>query len=140
MHSRNEQIQHLKWMVEKLRQLSPKSEIAGAIRYVLSHGSALTRYVENGQLEIDNSAAEWALRAVALGRNYANLRISGKTISSLTPTLVVNAPPRSARSLAQPNSMASIRSSTFALSWHRSPTIRLTASKNCCLAISPPNW
>jgi transposase len=32
---------------------------------------ALTRYIENGRLEIDNSAAERALRAVALGRkNY----------------------------------------------------------------------
>jgi dihydroorotase len=31
----------------------------------------LTRYVDNGQLEIDNSAAERALRAVAIGRkNY----------------------------------------------------------------------
>jgi hypothetical protein len=31
----------------------------------------LTRYVDNGQLEIDNSAAERSLRAVVLGRkNY----------------------------------------------------------------------
>jgi len=32
---------------------------------------ALTRYVEDGRIEIDNSAAERALRGVALGRgNY----------------------------------------------------------------------
>jgi transposase len=42
-----------------------------AIRYALSNWVALTRYVADGRLEIDNNAAERALRAVALGRkNY----------------------------------------------------------------------
>jgi hypothetical protein len=59
------------WMEKCLRQLSAKSETAGAIRYALAHWRALTRYVDDGLLEIDNSAAERALRAVALGRkNY----------------------------------------------------------------------
>jgi transposase len=59
------------WLEKSLRQLSAKSETAGAIRYALSHWRALTRYVDDGLLEIDNSAAERALRAVALGRkNY----------------------------------------------------------------------
>jgi len=59
------------WMEKSLRKLSAKSETAGAIRYALSHWRALTRYVDDGLLEIDNSAAERALRAVALGRkNY----------------------------------------------------------------------
>ena len=59
------------WMERSLRSLSAKSETAGAIRYALSHWRALTRYVDDGLLEIDNSAAERALRAVALGRkNY----------------------------------------------------------------------
>ena len=60
-----------KWMEKALRSLSSKSETAGAIRYALSRWRALTRYTEDGHLEIDNSAAERALRAVALGRkNY----------------------------------------------------------------------
>jgi transposase len=59
------------WMEKMLRSLSTKSETAGAIRYALSHWRALTRYVDDGLLEIDNSAAERALRAVAIGRkNY----------------------------------------------------------------------
>ena len=59
------------WMENSLRQLSAKSDTAGAIRYALAHWRALTRYVDDGLLEIDNSAAERALRAVALGRkNY----------------------------------------------------------------------
>jgi hypothetical protein len=58
-------------MEKTLRSLSAKSETAGAIRYALSRWRALTRYTDDGMLEIDNSAAERALRAVALGRkNY----------------------------------------------------------------------
>lgn len=56
------------WMEKALRRLSAKSETAGAIRYALSRWCALTRYTDDGLLEIDNSAAERALRAVALGR------------------------------------------------------------------------
>jgi transposase len=59
------------WMEKTLRSLSPKSETAEAIRYALSRWRALTRYIDDGRIEIDNSAAERALRAVALGRkNY----------------------------------------------------------------------
>jgi hypothetical protein len=57
-----------KWMEKTLRSLSAKSETAAAIRYALSRWRALNRYTEYGLLEIDNSAAERALRAVALGR------------------------------------------------------------------------
>jgi transposase len=46
-------------------------ELAKAIAYVLTRWSAFTRYRDDGRIEIDNSAAERALRAVALGRkNY----------------------------------------------------------------------
>jgi transposase len=59
------------WMEKTLRSLSAKSETAAAIRYVLSHWRALIRYVDDGLLEIDNSAAERSLRAVVMGRkNY----------------------------------------------------------------------
>ena len=59
------------WLHESLLKLSAKSELAGAIRYATSRWPALTRYRDDGTLEIDNNAAERALRAVALGRkNY----------------------------------------------------------------------
>jgi len=59
------------WMEKILRSLSAKSETVGAIRYALSPWRALTRYVDDGLLEIDNSAAERVLRAVSTGRkNY----------------------------------------------------------------------
>jgi len=59
------------WLVETVRTLAKKSELAGAIRYALSRWTALTRYRDDGRIEIDNNAAERALRSVALGRkNY----------------------------------------------------------------------
>ena len=56
------------WLHKTATGLSKKSELAKAIRYALSNWVALTRYCEDGRLEVDNNAAERALRAVALGR------------------------------------------------------------------------
>ncbi len=56
------------WLHTTLTTLSKKSELAQAIRYALSNWIALTRYRDDGRLEVDNNAAERALRAVALGR------------------------------------------------------------------------
>jgi hypothetical protein len=59
------------WLHSTLTQVSRKSTLAEAIRYALTRWTALTRYLDDGCLEIDNNAAERALRAVALGRkNY----------------------------------------------------------------------
>jgi len=59
------------WFEATLSKLSRKSETTVAIRYALSRWEALTRYIEDGHLEIDNNAAERSLRGVALGRkNY----------------------------------------------------------------------
>ena len=56
------------WLHETLRSLSQKSALAEAIRYALKLWTALVRYTTNGLIEIDNNAAERALRTVALGR------------------------------------------------------------------------
>jgi len=59
------------WLEEILCRLSKKSDTAMAVRYALGRWEALMRYCDDGQLEIDNNAAERSLRAVALGRkNY----------------------------------------------------------------------
>jgi len=59
------------WLDETLGKLSRKSDTALAVRYALGRWDALVRYCDDGHLEIDNNAAERALRAVALGRkNY----------------------------------------------------------------------
>src|SRR5439155_12697181 len=54
-----------------LPRLSGKSDLAGAIRYARTRWAALTRYLDDGRLEISNNAAERAIRPLALGRkNY----------------------------------------------------------------------
>jgi transposase len=59
------------WFEATLPKLSRKSDTTAAIRYALSLWAALVRYADDGHVEIDNNAAERALRAVALGRkNY----------------------------------------------------------------------
>ena len=60
-----------KWFEETLGKLSKKSDTTRAIHYALDRWEALTRYCDDGRLEIDNNAAERSLRAVVLGRkNY----------------------------------------------------------------------
>ena len=54
-----------------LATISGRSELAKAIRYAGSRWTALTRYLDDGTLEISNNAAERAIRPLALGRkNY----------------------------------------------------------------------
>jgi transposase len=59
------------WFKTTLTKLSKKSDVTVAIHYALGRWTSLLRYCGDGTLEIDNNAAERALRAVALGRkNY----------------------------------------------------------------------
>ncbi|MGB8434241.1 MAG: IS66 family transposase [Burkholderiales bacterium] len=59
------------WLRGTLARTSKKSDLAASICYVLMRWTALTRYRDDGHIEIDNNAAERALRAIALGRkNY----------------------------------------------------------------------
>jgi transposase len=59
------------WLQTTLATVSKKSELAVAMRYAITRWAALTRYRDDGRIEIDNNAAERSLRAVAIGRkNY----------------------------------------------------------------------
>jgi hypothetical protein len=59
------------WFETTLSKLTRKWDTTAAIRYALLRGDALTRFVHDGHIEIDNNAAERSLRGVALGRkNY----------------------------------------------------------------------
>jgi len=60
-----------RWLKDTLTRISRKSELAVAIRYAMNRWKELTRFAADGKVEIDNNAAERALRTVALGRkNY----------------------------------------------------------------------
>jgi transposase len=50
------------------RKALPQSKLGKAIQYTLGEWSALERYVEVGEAEIDNNSVEHAIRSVALGR------------------------------------------------------------------------
>ncbi len=59
------------WMESCLSKLSRKSDTTAAIHYALARWDAFVCYCDDGRIEIDNSAAERVLRAIALGRkNY----------------------------------------------------------------------
>lgn len=50
-------------------ELLPKSEAGQAVAYMLKNWAALTRYLDDGDLPIDNNHTERSLRGVAVGRN-----------------------------------------------------------------------
>jgi transposase len=59
------------WAESAVAKLSAKSALAEAFRYTIKRRGALTRFVTDARLEIDNNIAENAMRAIALGRkNY----------------------------------------------------------------------
>jgi transposase len=68
-------------------QVLPKSPEGQAIAYTLSNWQALTRYCEDGDLEIDNNGAERSLRGVAVGRKnwmFYGSDQGGRTAAVLT--------------------------------------------------------
>lgn len=56
------------WLTAQEGAVLPKSPVGQAIRYARSNWAALNRYVEDGDLDLDNNAAERAMRHVAVGR------------------------------------------------------------------------
>ena len=56
------------WADQTVRQLSRKSELAQAFRYMRARWIALGRCFDDGRLALDNNPAERALRCIAIGR------------------------------------------------------------------------
>jgi transposase len=74
------------WFKITLTKLSKKSDVTVAIHYALGRWTPLVRYCDDGALEIDNNAAERALRAVALGRKnylFAGSNVGGERAASM---------------------------------------------------------
>jgi transposase len=53
---------------DTLARISQKARLAQAIRYTTTRWAAMTRFVEDGRLDMTNNAAERAIRPIALGR------------------------------------------------------------------------
>lgn len=56
------------WLVETSLRHGPKSRLGGAVRYAGRQWVALTRFLADPALPLDNNVAERALRVAALGR------------------------------------------------------------------------
>jgi transposase len=59
------------WLREKLGLISQKTKLAEAIRYTLSRWEGLTRFLDDGRIEIDSNVVERSIRAIALNRKNA---------------------------------------------------------------------
>jgi transposase len=59
------------WLRSKLALISQKSKLAEAIRYALSRWEGLTRFVDDGRIEIDSNIVERSIRPIALNRKNA---------------------------------------------------------------------
>jgi transposase len=60
-----------RWLVITSRDEPPSSDLAKAAAYALNHWMALTRFVKDGRVSLDNNLCEQQLRDIALGRrNY----------------------------------------------------------------------
>lgn len=60
-----------RWLVTTHVGEPPASDLAKASAYMLNQWDALTRFVQDGRLSLDNNLCEQQLRAIALGRrNY----------------------------------------------------------------------
>jgi transposase len=85
-----------KWLMGKSRKVLPKSPLGQAINYTSKNWIALTRYLGNGILSIDNNAAERLMRPITVGR--ANFIFAGNdrggraaaTVYSLIETCKLN--------------------------------------------------
>lgn len=85
------------WLREQLALISQKSKLAEAIRYTLSRWDGLTRFIDDGRIEIDSNTVERAIRPIALNRKNALFAGSDAgaehwaTIASLIETAKLNA-------------------------------------------------
>jgi hypothetical protein len=57
-----------RYLLKLQQEVLPKSPSGAAVRYALNQWQALTRFLQDGELEIDNGATERANRDIAFGR------------------------------------------------------------------------
>ena len=56
------------WLRDKLGLISQKTKLAESIRYALSRWPGLTRFLDDGRIEIDSNVVERTMRPIALNR------------------------------------------------------------------------
>jgi transposase len=74
------------YLLEIQLEVLPKSPEGRAVRYALKNWKALTRYLEDGGLHIDNNRTEHTIRGIAVGRGnwmFFGSDIGGRTAAVL---------------------------------------------------------
>lgn len=56
------------WLRAKLALISQKIKLADAIRYALSRWQGLTRFIDDGRVELDNNTVERSIRGIKFSR------------------------------------------------------------------------
>jgi hypothetical protein len=59
------------WLRAKLALISQKGKLTEAIRYALTRWEGMTRFINDGRIELDNNAVERSIRPIALNRKNA---------------------------------------------------------------------
>lgn len=59
------------WLQARLQEIAGRSPMAEAIRYTLSRWEGLTRFLEDGRIELDTNPVERLIRPIALNRKNA---------------------------------------------------------------------
>lgn len=60
-----------RWLIKTAKEEPPKSALHQACAYSLNHWTALTRFLDDGALALDNNLCELQIRSLAVGRkNY----------------------------------------------------------------------
>lgn len=60
-----------RYLEARLRQVSAKSKLAEAIRYALTRWNGLTRFLDDGRIDLDSNTVERSIRPLALNRKNA---------------------------------------------------------------------
>jgi transposase len=58
------------WLEQQLARVSGKSLIAGAIRYALNHWDGLTRFLDDGRIELDTNVVERSIRPIVMTESF----------------------------------------------------------------------
>lgn len=84
------------WLGKSANQVPPKTAVGKAVTYTLGQWNKLERYLENGQLNIDNNRVERAVKAFVIGRknwmfsNSANGARASAILYSIIETAKAN--------------------------------------------------
>jgi len=116
-----------KYLLEIRDVVLPKSPGAKAVRYALNQWEALTRFLQDGDLEIDNGATERANRDIAIGRG--NWTFFGSDRGGETAAVLLSFVAMCKRSRVEP------------FAWFRDVLSRIaTHPVNRLAELLPQNW